>query len=223
MSLAPADFRHFLLRRLHSLTGIIPIGAFLLIHFYTNYQAVGPGGAERFNEEVRHLQENPLIIWAELFGIGAPILFHAFYGLFLAGEGRWNVGRYGYRANWRYVFQRISGVLLLFFIGYHVWMTRLRTVFYPEMFTTNGGHVSFDYMHGYLTEAHLGLPTWILYVVGVTAATLHLANGLWGFLIHWGLTTGPRAQKISAYACAGLGIGLTLFGLNALAAFIIVP
>jgi succinate dehydrogenase / fumarate reductase cytochrome b subunit len=221
MSLAPADFRHFLLRRLHSLTGILPIGGFLLVHFYTNYQAVGPGGPERFNDGVKHLQENPVIIFAEILGIGLPILYHAFYGIFLAGEGRWNLGRYRYGANWRYAFQRVSGVLLVFFIGYHVWMTRLRTVFSPELFTDNHGHISYAYMAEYLNAVHLGVPVWALYVVGVTAATLHLANGLWGFLIHWGLTTGRRAQRYSAYACAGLGVVLTGFGLTSLFAFVI--
>jgi len=221
MTLRSADLRHFVLRRLHSLSGIVPIGAFLLIHLYTNYQAVGPGGPARFDEEVRHLQENPLVVWAEILGIGLPIAFHAFYGLFLAGEGRWNTGRYRYGANWRYVFQRVSGVLLLFFIGYHVWMTRLRTVVAPELFTDNHGHVSFSYMSEYLQSAHFGVPTWALYVVGVSAATLHLANGLWGFLIHWGVTTGPRAQRLSALACAGLGVGLTAFGLTSLFAFVI--
>jgi succinate dehydrogenase / fumarate reductase cytochrome b subunit len=221
MPLSPADLRHFALRRLHSLTGIVPIGVFLLVHFYTNYQAVGPGGPARFDESVRHLQENPLIVWVEILGLGLPIAYHAFYGLFLAGEGRWNLGRYRFGANWRYAFQRVTGVLLLFFIAYHVWMTRLRTVVSPELFTDNHGHVSWAYMNDYLTSVHFGVPTWALYVVGVTAATLHLANGLWGFLIHWGITTGPRAQRVSAWVCAALGIGLTTFGLTALFAFVI--
>jgi succinate dehydrogenase / fumarate reductase cytochrome b subunit len=214
------DLLHFLARRLHSLTGVLPLGAFLVEHFYTNYQAVGAGGVARFDVAVKDLQTNPVIIWLEIFGIGLPLLYHAFYGLFIAVEGKSNVNRYRYGANWRYLFQRISGVFLVFFIGYHVWMTRLRPVFSPEAFTQSNGLVTYGYMHGYLNEGLIGVPTWIFYVLGVLAVCYHLANGLWGFLIHWGLTTGPRSQRLSAYACAGLGVLLAALGLNSLVAFV---
>jgi succinate dehydrogenase / fumarate reductase cytochrome b subunit len=221
--LSRRDLIHFLARRLHSLTGVLPIGAFLVEHFYSNYQAVGPGGHARFNGVVRELQSNPIVVWLEIFAIGLPILYHAAYGLLVAGQARYNSLAYSYRANWRFLFQRVSGVLLVFYIGYHVWMTRLRPVFAPESFAQSQGLITFDYMHGYLTEPLLGVPTWILYLVGTTAACFHFANGLWGFLIHWGVTTGPRAQRLSAWACAGLGVLLLALGLNSLYAFVVVP
>jgi succinate dehydrogenase / fumarate reductase cytochrome b subunit len=219
--LARRDVTHLLLRRLHSLTGVVPIGAFLIEHLYSNYQAVGPGGAARFNGVVEDLQRNPVIIFAEIFAIGLPILYHAFYGTIIAGEARTNSLAYRYGANWRFLFQRVTGVFLVLYIGYHVWMTRLRPVFDPGRFAAAKGLVTWDYMHGYLNERLLGVPTWWLYVVGVLAACFHFANGLWGFLIHWGVTTGPRAQKISALACAGLGVALAALGLNSLVAFVV--
>ena len=219
--LARNDLVHFLARRLHSLTGVLPIGAFLIEHFYSNYQAVGPGGAARFDGVVAELQRNPVIIWAEIFGIALPILYHAIYGLVVARQARYNSMAYRYGANWRFLFQRISGAFLVLYIGYHVWMTRLRPVFDPQSFAQSQGLVTYRYMHGYLTEPLLGLPTWWLYVVGVVAASFHFSNGLWGFLIHWGVTTGPRAQRLSAYACAGLGILLSALGLNSLFAFVV--
>jgi succinate dehydrogenase / fumarate reductase, cytochrome b subunit len=218
--LARRDLVHFLARRLHSLTGVLPIGAFLAVHLYENYQAIGPGGAERFDEVVATLQTNPFIVWLEIFGIGVPILYHAFYGLFIAGEARYNSRVYPYRANWRFLFQRVSGVLLVFYIGYHVWMTRLQPVVDPDSFAQANGLITYEYMRGYLNEVHL-VPVWIFYVAGILASCFHLANGLWGFLIHWGVTTGPRAQKVSAYVCAGIGILLSAIGLNALAAFVV--
>jgi succinate dehydrogenase / fumarate reductase cytochrome b subunit len=219
--LARRDLLHLVLRRLHSLTGVLPIGAFLVEHLYSNYQAVGPGGAARFDGVVAELQHNPVVIFAEIFAIGLPILYHAFYGLVIAGQARSNNLAYRYGANWRFLGQRITGILLVVYIGYHVWMTRLRPVFDPGRFAASKGLVTFDYMHGYLNERLLGLfPTWWFYVVGVLAACFHLANGLWGFLIHWGVTTGPRAQKISALACAGIGVALAALGLNSLVAFV---
>lgn len=219
--LARRDLRHFVLRRLHSLTGVLPIGAFLVEHLYSNYQAVGPGGSARFDGVVKDLQTNPVIVWLEIFGIGVPILYHAFYGIFIAAQARYNSGHYGYGANWRFLFQRITGVILLCYIVYHVWNTRLMPVTHPDTFAASNGLITYQYMRDYLNGVHLGIPVWSLYIVGTLAACFHFANGLWGFLIHWGITVGPRVQRASAYACAGLGVLLAALGLNSLYAFVV--
>jgi succinate dehydrogenase cytochrome b subunit len=220
---ARRDLVHFLLRRLHSLTGVVPIGAFLIEHFYSNYQAVGSGGQARFDRVVADLQTNPVVVWLEIFGIGLPLLYHAGYGLFIAREARYNTGAYRYGANLRFLLQRLSGVFLILYIGYHVWMTRLQPVVHADQFAGSHGLVTWRYMHDYLNEALFGvLPTWIFYVLGVTAACYHFANGLWGFLIHWGITVGPRAQRVAAWLCTGLGLLLLVLGLNSLLAFVMV-
>jgi succinate dehydrogenase / fumarate reductase cytochrome b subunit len=219
--LSRRDLVHFLARRLHSLSGVLPLGVFLVNHLYENYQAVGPGGAARFDGIVEDLQRNPVIIWVEIFGIGLPLLYHAFYGLFIAGEARYNTTRYRYRANWRFLFQRVTGVILVAYLAYHVWMTRLQPVVDPQSFAQSQGLITFDYMNGYLTETHLGVPVWVFYVLGILSACFHFANGLWGFLIHWGVTTGPRAQKVSAFVCAGIGVLVAALGLNSLYAFVV--
>src|SRR5690606_2697045 len=82
-------------KKLFELTGFLPIGVFLIEHLYSNFQAVGPGGEERFNDVVRDLQTNPIIIFLEIGGIGLPLLYHALYGLFIAKMARPNVGSYG--------------------------------------------------------------------------------------------------------------------------------
>jgi succinate dehydrogenase / fumarate reductase cytochrome b subunit len=219
--LSRRDLVHFLARRLHSLSGVLPLGIFLVNHLYENYQAVGPGGAARFDGIVKDLQANPVIIWVEIFGIGLPLLYHAFYGLFIAGEARYNTRRYRWNANWRFLFQRVSGVILIAYLAYHIWMTRLQPVFDPQSFAQTQGLITYDYMNGYLTETHFGVPVWAFYVLGILAACFHFANGLWGFLIHWGVTTGPRAQRVSAYLCAGIGVLVAALGLNALYAFVV--
>ena len=37
------------------------------------------------------------------------------------------------------------------------------------------------------------------YIIGVVAASFHLANGMWSFCVSWGITVGPKAQRISTY------------------------
>ena len=39
----------------------------------------------------------------------------------------------------------------------------------------------------------------LLYMIGVVASVFHFANGMWAFLVSWGITVGPRAQRISSY------------------------
>lgn len=221
--LARRDLVHFLARRLHSLSGVLPLGVFLVNHLYENYQAVGAGGEARFNGVVEHLQRNPVIIWVEIFGIGLPLVYHAVYGLLVAGQARNNVRRYAYGSNWRFLFQRISGLILIFYLGYHIWMTRLQPEINPQSFAQSQGLITYQYMHGYLTEAYLGIPVWVLYVLGILSACFHFANGLWGFLIHWGVTTGRRTQRYSAYACAALGVVVAALGLASLYAFVVTP
>ena len=118
--------QHFLLRRLHSLTGIFPIGVFLLEHFYTNAKA--QYGAEAFNKAERDLWGIPYLWVAEILLIALPILFHGIYGFIITYQGDTFRPAPGYQARYRsvaYLLQRVTGVVVFVFIGYHVWHTRL--------------------------------------------------------------------------------------------------
>jgi succinate dehydrogenase / fumarate reductase cytochrome b subunit len=203
----------------------VPIGAFLLEHLYTNYKAVGPEGPEAFNQAVYDLQTNPAIIYAEIGAIALPLLYHAFYGLFIAAKARINVASQGYLRNWLFFLQRVTGVLVLGYVGIHVYKTRLMPVFDPEGLAEHcsgkmEGMVCFNYMHEYLSGEHLfGIPIVAVYVVGLLSAVFHFSNGLWSMGAKWGVTVGPRAQRTSGYVCAGIGVALAAAGLRSLFAF----
>jgi succinate dehydrogenase / fumarate reductase cytochrome b subunit len=64
------------------------------------------------------------------------------------------------------------------------------------------------------------IPIFIIYVIGITATVWHLANGIWLFLVDWGITIGERAQRVAGYACIAFGVVLLAVGLNAAVAFI---
>jgi succinate dehydrogenase / fumarate reductase cytochrome b subunit len=214
----------YLARKLFELTGFLPVGGFLIEHLYSNFQAVGPGGAERFNHIVKDLQTNPIIIFLEIFAIGLPLLYHAGYGLFVAKQARPNVGSYGYMSNWLYLFQRITGILLFFYIGYHVWNTRLAPLFHPDnpylQIVDNQPLVSTAYMHHYFLETHFGIQVFWIYVVGIACAVYHFANGLWNIGYHWGLTVSPRSQRWWGIACGLIGVTLLAVALATLQAFL---
>src|SRR3954465_1038297 len=72
----------FLLRRLHSLSGIIPVGAFLVEHILAS-NAVAIDGPTAYAHQVRFLGGLPLVFWLELLGIWLPIAFHGLYGFWI--------------------------------------------------------------------------------------------------------------------------------------------
>ncbi|MGZ3443230.1 MAG: hypothetical protein ACXVDD_27100, partial [Polyangia bacterium] len=171
--MASSRVRYFA-KKLFELTGFVPIGAFLIEHLYSNFQVVGPGGEGRFDEVVKSLQTNPIIIFLEIGAIGLPLLYHAAYGLFVASQARPNPGAYGYGRNWLYLFQRITGVILLFYIGYHVWNTRFVPIMHPDdpLLQNVDGQalVSTKYMKNYLWETHLGIRVYWIYLIGICCA-----------------------------------------------------
>jgi succinate dehydrogenase / fumarate reductase cytochrome b subunit len=207
--------RTFILRKLHQLTGIMPLGFFLLEHFYTNSKALN--GAAHFNEAVTDLQSIPYILFVEIGGIFIPLIYHAVYGMVITVEARPNNLHYPYSRNWFYTIQRVTGVILFFFIAFHVLNFRFGLI--PGLNTVSVAHhpeQSFDIV---AREFRI-IPIFIVYVIGITATVWHLANGVWLFLVDWGITIGERAQKIAGYACLGFGILLLAVGINAAVAFI---
>ena len=207
--------RTFVLRKLHQLTGIMPLGFFLLEHFYTNSKALT--GAADFNGAVKDLQSIPYILFVEIGGIFIPLIYHAVYGMVITVEARPNNLHYPYARNWFYTIQRLTGVILFFFITFHVLNFRFGLI--PGLNTVSVAHhpeQSFDIVAGEFRR----IPIFIVYVIGITATVWHLANGIWLFLVDWGITIGERAQKITGYACLGFGIFLLAVGINAAVAFI---
>jgi succinate dehydrogenase / fumarate reductase cytochrome b subunit len=207
--------RTFILRKLHQLSGIFPLGIFLLEHFYTNSKALT--GARDFNNSVVDLQSIPYILFVEIGGIFIPLIYHAVYGLVITVEARPNNLAYPYSRNWFYLIQRITGVILFFFITFHLLNFRFGMV--PGLNTLSVAHnpdKAFDIVAG---EFH---NVWIfaIYMIGITATVWHLANGIWLFLVDWGITIGERAQRLTGYACIGIGVVLLLVGINAAVAFI---
>ena len=207
--------RTFILRKLHQLTGIMPLGFFLLEHFYTNSKALS--GPADFNSAVRDLQSIPYILFVEIGGIFIPLIYHAVYGMVITVEARPNNLHYPYARNWFYTIQRMTGIILFFFIAFHVLNFRFGLI--PGLNTVSVAHhpeQSFNIVSGEFRR----IPIFIVYVIGITATVWHLANGIWLFLVDWGITIGERAQKISGYACLGFGIVLLAVGINAAVAFI---
>jgi succinate dehydrogenase / fumarate reductase cytochrome b subunit len=198
---------HFWLRRLHSLSGIVPVGGFLAFHLYENYAATR--GAAAYNEMTRKLQEVPFAVGLEIFAIAVPLFFHGILGLFLTATSRPNVLSNRYLRNAMYLAQRVTGVILFAFILFHYWTTRLVQLH---------DHGSLNLFNQ--VQAAVGNP-WIyaLYLLGILSATFHLANGLWSFSIVWGITVSPAAQRRMALVSVVVFLLLSVIGVRSIAAF----
>ena len=193
----------------------MPLGIFLLEHFYTNSKALT--GAADFNNAVKDLQSIPYILFVEICGIFIPLIYHAVYGLVITMEARPNNLNYPYPRNWFYLIQRTTGVILFFFITFHVLNFRFGMV--PGLNTISVAHspqMAFDIV----AREFRMVPIFLIYMIGITATVWHLANGIWLFLVDWGIAIGERAQRLTGYACIGFGIFLLLVGINAAIAFI---
>lgn len=201
-----AGNREFFNRRLHSLLGVIPVGLFLMRHLVVNHFATG--GEESFNNAAHFMESLPFRIFLETFVIYLPLLFHAIYGLYIAFTAKNNTSRYGYFRNWMFMLQRVSGVITLVFVAWHVWETRVQAAF--------GAEVNFQMMENILSNPFM---FWF-YIIGVISAIFHFANGLWSFFVSWGITVSPRSQVISTYVTIGIFIALSIVGVRALTAFI---
>lgn len=218
----PPESSHFLIRRLHSLSGLIPVGVFLVIHLTTNASILVPGmpGAE-FQKSVERIHGlGPLLVPVEIVGIFIPLLFHAIIGFQIIFTGKPNAQAYPYGANIRYTLQRWTGIIAFFFIMYHVWqMHWLGAKLGGGKFALHSE--SGDPTGAFTTAAAIQSAWYVapLYALGVVASVYHLANGIWTALITWGITIRPRSQRAAGYVCAAVGILVGAIGLGALTGF----
>lgn len=200
--------RHFALRRLHSLSGVVPVGAFLVVHLWTNSKAMlGPAS---FGHAVEEINSIPFLIVVETLGIFLPLAFHAIYGVVLAFQSRANVGAYGYSRNWMYVLQRVTGVLAFVFIVIHLKDFRVAKALGVMQ------HEGFFFELGNLLAVRWKA---LVYLLGTTAAIFHFANGLRTFLWSWGVTISERSQRFATYGASFLGVALWFLGANTILFF----
>ena len=193
--------RRFVLRRLHSLTGIVPIGAYLFAHIFLENSFIlgGPASFERLVAAIAAFPA-PVLLTIEVLFIWAPLLFHAIYGFVRVAEAELDSPlRNDYLGAYLYTLQRLSGVIAFFFIGYHVWSTRIQ-------YYLGNAEISYAFMHAKMADPLV----FTAYLVGVLASVFHFTNGIWTFCVTWGITVGQRAQRTLRAVC--LGFFVVMYG-----------
>ncbi|MCA9151386.1 MAG: succinate dehydrogenase cytochrome b558 subunit [Planctomycetales bacterium] len=207
------------MRRLHSLSGLIPVGAYMVVHLLTNSSVLD--SAATFQENVYRIHSLGKALWLVEWGfIFLPLLFHAIFGVIIIRGGLPNNSNYPYARNLRYTLQRVSGMIAFVFILWHVF--HLHGWFHSEAWLTNvaeplGGAQFRPYnAASSLALALRGFVVPVLYAIGVISCVFHLANGIWTMGITWGVWVSPQAQTRASWICLFFGLGLGVVGLSAL-------
>lgn len=205
----------FLLRKLHQITGIVPLGLFFFVHMFTNSKAMN--GAASFEKAVKEIHDIPYLLLIEIFGIFLPLIFHSVYGVIISSEAKPNPLSYGYGRNWFYVMQRATGIFLFVFILFHILNFRFGLI--PGLNLTpiaGNADKAFD-----IVSMEFNIPwVMVIYILGILATAWHLAYGFFLFAVDWGIIIGENAQKWTLRACLGLAVMLSAVGINAAFAFV---
>ena len=203
--------RHqFLIYRLFSLAGVVPVGGYLVIHLLTNATVLN--GAASFQTQVDRIHSLgaflPFVEWTFIF---IPILFHAAVGWLIISGAVPNTSSYPYSGNLRYVLQRMTGLIAFVFILFHV-------IQLHHLGSSLGGG-EFNPEHAASSAATaIDRALWIkvAYAIGILACVYHFVNGIWTAGITWGVWTSRAAQRRASYVVLVFGIGLGVVALSAL-------
>jgi len=187
------------LRKLHSFTGLFPLGAYLLFHAYEHLAI--RAGRDALLDRLATTTSWPL----ELVGILLPLLAHAGLGLYLARvpDAPASYGSASFRG-----LQRVTGLIVVVFLGLHVvgvWLPRVQADDRPGA------------AYGAMLDQVGTLPLAALYVLGVTAVCLHFGQGLSAAVSRYGvLGLTPRGSRLLG---ATVGVVLWLIFIDELIAY----
>jgi succinate dehydrogenase / fumarate reductase cytochrome b subunit len=194
------------LRLLHAVTGVVPLGAFLVLHLWVQARAVH--GPTEYARVIRKAESVPGLWVFEILGIYAPLLFHAAYGIFLSVRAASERAARPPRDAWSRPLQIASGIATLLFVAYHGWelpiarmLGRLR---YADFFSVLVDRLS--------STNDFGVPLHAMaYLLGLGASSYHFANGLNGFLLDFRVVTSGTTRRASV-VCTIAGIVVFLLG-----------
>jgi succinate dehydrogenase / fumarate reductase, cytochrome b subunit len=193
----------YLLRKLHSFTGILPVGAFLAEHFWSNSAVlVSPEKYDAVSYDLQTIPFRPLVEWGAIF---LPLLFHSLYGIYIWIRGKSNVSSYPWVGNWLYSTQRYTGLIAFVYIAWHL---------YTQRWLTHGKSTYVEVQHFFQNPWFLAFT-----LIGVLASSFHLGIGIWNFMCKWGLAATANAQRLAGRLGIAVALIFSLVGVLILIGF----
>jgi succinate dehydrogenase / fumarate reductase cytochrome b subunit len=197
----------FAVKRVFSLLGLF-FGGYVIVHLVTNASLMA--GVAVFQANVDRIHALGPMEWSLLF---LPFLFHALVGWAIIAGGTPNLSSYPYSGNVRYVLQRVTAVILFFFVVGHV-------LHLHHLGAALGGGRFDPHRASSSLAVELQSALWIqlFYALGVLSAAFHLGNGIWTAGITWGLWTTPAAQRRANWISVAVGALVLVAGWTAIIA-----
>jgi succinate dehydrogenase / fumarate reductase cytochrome b subunit len=197
-----------LARKLLSLSGVAPLGVFLVVHLMINARALR--GEAAFTLATSVLQRLPVLPLVEAVLVFAPLVVHAAIGLWLIVT-RAPLAEPSPYSRTIGILMRVTGVMALAFLALHVPELRFRGAG-PDASRRSGGEL-LTILTSTLSSTWHGLP-WrgVAYQLGAAATTFHFAAGVWGFFARTrrGMRD-DRARRWAAWAVGAIGFTMWLF------------
>ncbi|MDQ3023264.1 MAG: hypothetical protein M3R04_02585 [bacterium] len=212
------DKHYFMLRRLNSLLGIIPVGAFFVVHMLFNSRA--GQGPEQYQWVPDTLDQIPFLIVLEVFGILLPILAHAVLGVWISTRADYHLPKAtrSWYGNAAFMLQRWTGIALFALIAVHLfqtWWQHMCIKLGAASGQLTGHEAEYD-IYGNM-HALLSNPLWAaIYVLFVLIAAWHFGNGIYNFAFKYGLTTSAASQRWALGIGLGIGVVCLVLGLTSI-------
>jgi succinate dehydrogenase / fumarate reductase cytochrome b subunit len=169
--------------RLGSFLAVVPLSLWTVNHLWDNLAAFS--GAQAWQSSVTSYAHPFSMALGFLISL-VPLLLHTLWGLGRLFSFRPNNLAYNNYGNFKYLLQRISAVGALGFLGAHIWKAFLA----PRLL--NGSPEAFDDI---AREMRFHGPTLFVYLLGTLGTVYHLANGLQGFGMAWGIFASERSMR----------------------------
>lgn len=198
--------------RLFSVTGVLPLGAYVILHLARNARALA--GAAAFERAATWSAKLPLFL--EVVLVGLPLAFHAAYGAYLAikaiplrGESVYESAHVGGLAK----AMRVTGLVALAYLAFHLYdyATALARLSPASEYTLAAGRLS-------SATATFPLRA-VLEVAGEGTVLFHFCVGLWGFCVARGWAGSRSARRWSAVAFSAIGAALFLVSFDTIVLF----
>jgi len=174
-------------RKLYSLSGVVPIGAFLLLHILTTLSIVGSPNV--YDDQVGFLHRGTFFGFVEIVLVLLPMVFHGVYGVARSFTPRDTAP--GYDSPLMVTLQRVSGIVILVFIVLHTWEFRGQTWSHGLPVNAYSTKLISD-----LSSTQSGVPFIAFgYLVGIAASFFHLVTGMTSIASTWGFAKTPAAQR----------------------------
>lgn len=199
------DTGWFWLRFAHSVSGMW-LAVSLIIFFLAPYSAAISSQAafDRVTFAIHRFS-----LWGPLLFIFViiPFAFHSIVSLLMAYRSQFNVLNYGSYRNWMYVIERISGVLLVPFIIYHLAQTEL-----PYL---EGRVFGFEQARMMLAKSTMRS----IYAAGIVMICVYATGSFARFLSLSGIVAGRRSKDAIAAVMWVVAFVFAGWGLRVLFAF----